>query len=269
MKGCTVKAPTLPKVPAGPTKYPAHPAQAVRNLYHLQAVEMQISQWQRSLLFGQGFCFLREPTPWSGARNSVPQFTFMAQSYHRASHREPWEDPWDRVWRYRRKSLAQLRGGEGWAAAWYSPWQLPGISVSCSTAAHELSQRITGVPLSPQASPSHFGWSRGLSVTVSWGRGGWSVCVEEVLQQCQSPRWGSNLLDTLPALALVPQGNIELLARCLSPPSMPPLPAHRTPVALTREQWEFLLFSFPLRLHFYLNFSAFDFQSSFLVIQQD
>lgn len=164
-------------------------------------------------------------------------------------------DPWDRVQRYRRKSLAQLRGGEGWAAAGHSPWQLPGISVSCSTAAHELSQRITGklvkpetgVPLSPQASPPYFGRSRGLSVTVSWGRGGWSVCVEAVLEQCQSPRWGSNLLDTLPALALVPQGNIELLARCLSPPSMPPLPAYRTPVALTREQWEFLLcFPFPL-----------------------
>lgn len=78
-------------------------------------------------------------------------------------------------------------------------------------------------------------------------RKGGLVCVYgAVMKQCQSPRWGSNLLDTLPALTLGPQDNTELLARCLSPPSMPPLPAYRTPVALTREQWELLHFPFPL-----------------------
>lgn len=141
-------------------------------------------------------------------------------------------------------SSAQRQGGLSCSRALPCAWWVASVYPAPLLAMSRPTVR-NGVPL---FSPSlHFGWSRGPSGTFSRGRGGWSVCVEAVMEQCQSPRWGSNLLDTLPVLALMPQGNIELLARCLSPPSMPPLPAHRTPVALTREQWSLLLhFPFPL-----------------------
>lgn len=212
---------------------------------------MQICWWQGSLLFGQGCWFLNQHH--GVGRGGLCPTSHSWRSRSRGSdtgknHCGPMGQGVGQTRRWRSRSLAQLRGGEGWAAAGHCPvhgGQLPDIPVSCSAAGHEPSHSEHWCPLVLSGVTTPLWVIQGTVGDRLQRKGGWSLCVEAVMKQCQSHRWGSNLFDTFPALVLMPQGNTELLARCLSPPSMPPLPAHRTPVTSTREQWELLRLPFP------------------------
>lgn len=245
MKGCTVNAPTQPKVPAGPIKHPAQPAQPVsqlpagsRNANFLMTEVLAL--WERVLV---------SEMPWSGVREGCAPLhihgTVVAEGQTQG---RTVLDTWDRV-RVRHggaeQILSSVQSGEGYAAAGHCPvhgGHLPGISVCCSTAGQGPSHSDNQALRPPQPTLGGPGDCQWLSPEE--GEVGLCVC-KQWWSNVNLPGEGGDLLDTLPALALVPQSNIDLLARCLSPPSMPPLPAHRTPVALQGSNENFCIFLSP------------------------
>lgn len=267
MKDSAVKAPILPKVPAGPTKISGSPSpgsslvicnQCKRNFVNdsgSHAVGKTVTALGSLLTRLQG-------TQWGGL---CPTALFMAQSHHGVRHGA-------NLWG------VQVRSG-GWVASSYlcsvsKSWATPehslmhkellaGISTFCFTEGREPPHSENQCPRILSGFTSLLGgiqvdagdllqW-KGRLVSMGWGS-------EEIMSPVRS-----NLPETLLSLLTC----TELLTKWLSSPSVLPPPAQRRSVASRREQRVLLWLPFPLGLVFCLNLSAFSFQPLVLVIQKD
>lgn len=223
---------------------------------------------------GKGFGFWKNQHQWSGARRAVPHFTFMVQLLQGFRHRE--EPCWSHGTGYgsdREVQKQVLSWAQGWGGlscsralpcAW---WELPGISVSCSPAGPEPSRSDNCWPLVLSGITTPL-WVIQISDCLQrkWrlvcvcGSSDEAMPISQVRQQptpyTSSP--GTCAPGQHWVVGQVPFSSIHA-----------PLPCPQDTCGFDEGTMRTSAFSFPLRLHFYLNFSAFDFQSLVLVIRQD
>lgn len=217
-----------------------------------------------------------EPTPWSGARRAVPHFAFVAQSWQRVRHRE------EPLWTYgtgcgsdtevekQVLSSAQRQGGLSCSRAlpcawWAAPWH-PCVLLRCWPWAFPQWELVSPCPLRSHhrtlGDPGDHRWpspEEGGLVSVC----GSSDEAMSVSQMREQPTWYISSPGTYAP------GQHWVVGQVPFSSLYAPLTCPQDTCDFDEGTMRTSAFAFSLRLHFCLNFSAFDFQSLVLVIQQD